>query len=289
VAFGPLSAGKPAVCQFYTHSGGNESLWTTAGKPHGGHMVKRPFRVDPLPTHVPAAEVLARATQVKDAFSVEAGSHSFRSVAGAPGLRTFIIGLGGDELLPVGLGVPAGAVIAVLGGHGSGKTNFLHVLRALNRGSANWLAPGARCDPCEYWSGALHEADSGIIDRRAIALVDDADLLPPSVHQDLADLNTKGISVVFTAGFSPLLIQRLPLALSARGSACGLLIAPRSVTDGDLFGVRFDVEQSPPAGRSVLITNGRPKPVQLGWLPGTIELSGAEPQTAGGEPPVRDA
>jgi S-DNA-T family DNA segregation ATPase FtsK/SpoIIIE len=271
VAIGPLSAGKPAVCQFYAHPGDNESLWTSAGNPVGSQMVTRPFRVDPLPTRVRAADVLARTTQDEDPFSVEAESHSFPAVAGAPGLRTFVIGLGGDELLPVGLGVPAGAVIAVLGGHASGKTNFLHVLRALNSRSAHWLAPDAGGDPCEYWSGVLREAVSGTIDRHAIALVDDADLLPPSAHQDLADLNSKGISVVFTAGFSPLLIQRLPMALSARGSAWGLLIAPRSITDGDLFGVRFDVEQSPPPGRSVLIANGRPTPVQLGWFGGPIE------------------
>jgi S-DNA-T family DNA segregation ATPase FtsK/SpoIIIE len=238
---------------------------------------------------VPAEDVLARTTQDEDPSSVEVGAHSFRGVAGAPGLRSFVIGLGGDELLPVRLGVPAGAVIAGLGGHGSGKTNFLHVLRTLNHGSAHWLAPDAGGDPCEYWSGVLRKAVSGTIDRHAIALVDDADLLPQSAHQDLADLNSKGISVVFTAGFSPMLIQRLPLALRARGSGFGLLIAPRSLTDGDLFGVRFDVEPSPPAGRSVLITNGRPTPVQLGWLPGPSKGGGSEPQTAGGEPPVRDA
>lgn len=71
--------------------------------------------------------------------------------------------------------------------------------------------------------------------------------------------------MVFTAGFSPLLTQRLPLAFSARGSGYGLLIAPRTAADGDLFGVRFEVEPSPPPGRSILITNGRPMPVQLGW------------------------
>ena len=288
VAFGPVSAGKPAVCQFFAQPGDKESLWTSAGKTAGRPLFRRPFRVDPLPTRVRAADVRAPAASDGDSVSAEAGSAAFLG-ARAPGLRTFVIGLGGDELVPVSLRIPAGAVIAVLGGRGGGKTNFLHFLRVLNRSSAHWLAPDAGCDPSEYWSAALREAAAGTVDRQAIALVDDADLLPQSVHQDLADLNGKGISVVFTAGFSPLLTQRIPLAFSARGTGDGLLIAPRTVADGDLFGVRFDVEPSPPPGRSILVTNGRPMPVQLGWAPDPEKGGSAEPQTAGGEPPVRDA
>jgi S-DNA-T family DNA segregation ATPase FtsK/SpoIIIE len=177
----------------------------------------------------------------------------------------------------------------VLGGHGCGKTNFLRLLPALNRGTARWLAPDAGRDPGDYWSGTLRRAVAGAVDRHAIALVDDADLLPLSALQDLADLNSKGISVVFTAGFSSLLVQRVPLALSARSSGTGLLIAPRSIMDGDLFGTRFDVEPSPPPGRGIVISNGRPMPVQLGWLPDTEEDVSAGRQTAGGEPPVLDA
>jgi S-DNA-T family DNA segregation ATPase FtsK/SpoIIIE len=287
--FGPASAGKPAVCQFYAQDGDKEPLGTTAGKTAGRPVLRQPFRVDPLPAHVLAGDVIALATLDEDPDSAEAESGAFRDDPSAPGRRTFVIGLGGDELVPVSLSIPAGAVIAVLGGHGSGKTNFLRLLPALNRGSAQWLAPVAGGDPCEYWSGALREVAAGTVANRAIALVDDADLLPPSVHQKLADLNSKGISVVFTAGFSPLLVQRLPLALSARGTGSGLLIAPRSASDGDLFGLRFDVEPSPPPGRSILITNGRPMPVQLGWLPASRKQEAAEHQTAGGEPPVRDA
>jgi S-DNA-T family DNA segregation ATPase FtsK/SpoIIIE len=289
VAFGPVSAGKPAACQFYAQPGNKEPLGTPAGKTVVRPVVRRPFRVDPLPTLVRAEDVMAHPTLDEDSVSAEAGSDALRNDPSARGLRTFVIGLGGDELVPVGLRIPAGAVIAVLGGHGGGKTNFLRLLPALNRGSAQWLAPVPGRDPCEYWSGALREAAAGTVDRRAIALVDDADLLPQSAHQDLADLNSKGISVVFTAGFSPLLVQRMPLALNARGSGFGLLIAPRSVSDGDLFGLRFDVEPSPPPGRSILITNGRPMPVQLGWLPGPSKAGSPKPQTAGGELLVRDA
>ncbi|HYH77648.1 MAG TPA: FtsK/SpoIIIE domain-containing protein [Arthrobacter sp.] len=267
VAYGPVSAGKPAVCQFYARPGDKESLLMHAVKGVSDPVIRRPFRVDPLPTHVRAVDVTAL-TLKEDPVSAEMGSSSGQPVDHVAGPRVFAIGLGGDELVPVGIGIPAGAVIAVLGGHGGGKTNFLHLLRALHPKAAHWLAPDDGGDPCEYWSEALRQAAAGTVDRHAIALVDDADLLPQSAHRDLAELNSKGISVVFTAGFSPLLIQRLPLALSARGSGYGLLIAPRSMTDGDLFGVRFDVEPGPPPGRSILIANGTPMPVQLGWVAG---------------------
>jgi S-DNA-T family DNA segregation ATPase FtsK/SpoIIIE len=41
------------------------------------------------------------------------------------------------------------------------------------------------------------------------------------------------------------------------------LICPRNLQDGDLFGVRFELEASPPPGRAVLISNGRAVAVQL--------------------------
>ena len=294
VAFGPVAAGKSAICQFYAHSGDDDSLWTVAGKAGGNPVISRPFRVDPLPAQVPAEELMARATPVERVASDLSRGPALQTASVLPGPRTFVIGLGGDELTPVSVRIPAGGVFAVLGAPGGGKTSFLRLLPELNPGTAEWLAPHAGGDACEYWSGALRRAVAGTVGRNAIALVDDADLLPQSAHRELAELNTRGISVVFTAGFSPLLVQRVPLALSARGSGTGLLIAPRSAMDGDLFGIRFDAEPNPPPGRSILVTNGRPKPVQLGWVPDPSKASAnrhwaAGPQTAGGEPPVLDA
>jgi len=208
-----------------------------------------------------------------------------RTVGCKTGPLPLLIGLGGDELAPVSLSVPAGGVLAVLGGYSAGKTTFLQALPELNPMVAEWLAPQDGADSGQYWKGILRRAAEGTIGPQSVALVDDADLAPPSVMQDIGELNSRGISVVFTAGFSPLLVQRVPLALKARGAASGLLIRPRNVMDGDLFGVRFDVESSPPAGRSVLITGGTPIPVQLGWPP-EKRYGG---QSAGGDPPVLEA
>ena len=77
--------------------------------------------------------------------------------------------------------------------------------------------------------------------------------------------------MVLTASFSTMLLQSVPLLLNARSQGTGVLIAPRSLADGDLFGVRFEVESNPPPGRGVLISEGRTMAVQLGWAPPELQ------------------
>jgi S-DNA-T family DNA segregation ATPase FtsK/SpoIIIE len=173
------------------------------------------------------------------------------------------------------------------------------LLPLLNGETHPWLAPEPGADPNDYWSGILRKAVAGELARGSIALVDDADLLPAVANHGITELNAMGFTVVLTASFSPMVVQRVPLVLSARGLGTGLLIAPRTVMDGDLFGVRFEVEPNPPPGRSVMISEGRPMAVQLGWAtaepvaapldPAEQEITEPKPQRAGGEPPVRDA
>jgi S-DNA-T family DNA segregation ATPase FtsK/SpoIIIE len=190
--------------------------------------------------------------------------------------------VGGDELAPVSLRLPAGGVLAVLGGPSSGKTNLLQLLPLLNRETNLWLTPEAGADPNDYWSGILRKAVACQVEHGSIALVDDADLLPAVANQALTEFNTMGYTVIMTASFSPMVVQRVPLMLSARSLGTGLLIAPRTLMDGDLFGVRFDVEPSPPPGRSVLISDGRSMAVQLGWA--AAELVDAELPAAPQDP-----
>jgi S-DNA-T family DNA segregation ATPase FtsK/SpoIIIE len=305
VVFGALSAGKAAVCQFYAPRG-DEEVCSEIGERRLPPL-SRPFRVEPLPAVVPVREVLARA--VKDGPAASA-KQPRAGQSGQPPRRhhRLCIGVGGDELAPVYLGLPAGGVLAALGGPSSGKSNLLRLLPRLNGGADPWLLPEAGMDQCGYWSELHRKAAAGEVDRSSVALVDDADLLPPAANQDLADLNAMGFTVVLTATFSPTLIQRVPLVLSARGVGRGLLIAPRTFMDGDVFGVRFDVESNPPPGRSVLISDGRSMPVQLGWVPPDLpRVSAPEPEPppqpepepgqlstpwhhkAADEPPVRDA
>jgi len=264
VAVGAVTAGSTAVCQFYT-AAHSEAEDTGPVQVQALSLSRRPFRVEPLPAVVPVAQILDRA-----AVQIPAGL----TARVARGHRLLGIGVGGDELEPVSVPVTAAGVMAVLGGPASGKSSFLRLLPWLNPESGPWLRPEQATDPTAYWSGVLRQTVAGGLDRNSMALVDDADLLPAEANRDLADLNALGLTVVMTAGYSPTLAQRVPLALQARSLGSGVLIAPRTFLDGDLFGVRFEAEPNPPPGRSVLIQNGRALAVQLGWVPPDGRLGG---------------
>lgn len=261
VAVGALSAGKTAVCQ----------LWTASSPDAGGMQpaqagksvpARRPFRIEPLPAMVSAQRIL-RTTALPGRNCAARTDPVQEMVSAAP--APLWIGVGGDDLKPVSIRLPPGGVLAVLGGPSTGKSSFLRLLPTLNPAAGPWLRPKRHIDSQVYWSGILDQATAGNLDGGSVALVDDADLLPHGVNRQLADINALGIAVVITAGFSLGLPQRVPLALHARNLGSGVLIGPRSVVDGDLFGVRFEPEPNPPPGRSVLINRGRTMPVQLGW------------------------
>jgi S-DNA-T family DNA segregation ATPase FtsK/SpoIIIE len=129
-----------------------------------------------------------------------------------------------------------------------------------------WLAPPAGADPVTYWSAAHASALAGTLERTAIALADDADLLPHEANSSLAVLNSLGWRVIVAAGFGPAFGERVALASTARSQGRAVLIRPRGLLDGELFGVRFEPEQNPPAGRAVVLFDGRATPVQLAAL-----------------------
>ncbi|MEC5180770.1 FtsK/SpoIIIE domain-containing protein [Arthrobacter sp. CG_A4] len=213
-----------------------------------------PFRVEPLPPRVTVPEVLARAGK-----SLQPEGPSARGL--------LCVGIGGDELRPAGVQLPPGSVLAVLGAPGSGKSSLLSALPGLNP-AARWQRPAAGAEPGQYWSGIYARALAGTLDRTSILLADDLDLQSTDTNRQLLALNSLGWTVILTAGFSQALQQRAPLALHARSHGNGILIAPRSQLDGDLFGVRVDLEHNPPPGRAVVISDGRAITVQLAVDPG---------------------
>ncbi len=206
---------------------------------------RSPFRVEALPPRVTVTEVLGRLGP------------------GAPGQGSLCVGVGGDELLPSAVALPAGGVLAVLGGPASGKSTLLTALPALNPSVGRWLAPDTGTDPEQYWSDLHANALAGAVDRAAILLADDIDLQTAETNSRLYELNGLGWTVIMTAAFGAALQQRVPLALPARTLGRGLLVCPRSLMDGDLFGVRFELEHNPPPGRAVVISDGRAAAVQL--------------------------
>jgi S-DNA-T family DNA segregation ATPase FtsK/SpoIIIE len=265
VAMGAISAGEIAVCQVYTANrtkAGGSAENPAVTNAHTTAPGIRPFRVEPLPAIVPASQMQA-------AVQAEAPAHSPSGATthSVPRRCSLLVGVGGDELEPVSVRVPRGAVLVVLGGPSSGKSSFLRLLPRINTDAGPWLQPAPETEPTAYWSEVLYQASTGSLEKASVALVDDADLLSHEVNRQLLELNALGTTVVMTAGYSPTLSQRVPLALHARNLGAGVLIGPRTFLDGDLFGVRFEAEPNPPPGRSVLIQNGRALAVQLGWAP----------------------
>lgn len=253
VVFGPLTESPGSVAQFYAEATAATARTATVKEP-----AIRPFRIEALPTRLSVSDVQAR-TARRAASPVDAGD----APGGGTKHRKIVVGIGGDELIPATVRLPPGSVLPVLGGPSSGKSSLLAAIPQLNPHVTEWLSPGIGASADKYWAGILLGAVAGTLDRDAVLLVDDADTLTPEATRHLAELHGLGWTVLLTAGFSPTLVHRVPLAAHARGHGTGILIAPRNIMDGDFFGVRFEVDPNPPPGRAVLISGGQATPVQL--------------------------
>ncbi|MEV7136183.1 FtsK/SpoIIIE domain-containing protein [Arthrobacter sp. NPDC093128] len=267
VVFGPLTGSPGSVAQFYAAAG------TAAKTATVKELAARPFRIEALPTHLSASDVQARLAASPLSAGAATGSGTKH--------RSIVIGIGGDELLPATVRLQAGCVLPVLGGPASGKSSLLAAIPQLNPHVPEWLFPGADDAADNYWAGLRVSADAGVLSRDAVLLVDDADMLTPEATRHLMDLHSLGWTVLLTAGFSPTIVQRVPLAAHARGHGNGILIAPRNIMDGDFFGVRFEVEPNPPPGRAILISERRATPVHL--------AAGSSPGVTGRGAPHRNA
>ncbi|ACL40391.1 FHA domain containing protein [Pseudarthrobacter chlorophenolicus A6] len=262
VAFGPVAGSEPAVCQVYDLATADQwqrdtdtELSAKSGTP--------PFRIESLPPLVSATDVQ------------ESAANPASFVAGAGSTPSgLLIGVGGDELSPVRLHLPAGGVFAILGRPGGGKSNSLRALRILNP-QACWVYPPDTAEPNRFWTSLLLDPASRTAAGRRILIADDADHLSPDALTALAELQSRGHTVLLTANYNPLLLQRLPLVMASRAHGAGLLLAPRSLADGDLFGVRFEAEPAAPPGRAVLISGGASAALQVAWTPPGAEAAGS--------------
>jgi len=216
---------------------------------------------------ITTGEVTARAEPTarrNTAFRTGSGNGQ-TGAAGTGQARAVLLGVAGDELDAITVRIPAGGVMAVLGGPESCKSNVLHAMKKLNSSKRAYSSPVPHLKAGNLWRSVLEQAEAGELSPDTLLLVDDVDLLDPPAVKDLGHLNGLGYSLVVTAGYSPLLPQRIPLIMNARAAGLGLLMCPRTMADGDLFGVRFEVEANPPPGRGILISGGRSCALQVGW------------------------
>jgi S-DNA-T family DNA segregation ATPase FtsK/SpoIIIE len=278
-AAGTLVVGDaPLAAQCCTAGPRPEGARASGGSPPAQPFARgepAPFRVDPLPALVPAVMVAGLART--------AGTGT--AAAAAPPGRHLVVGLAGDEAAPLSLRLASGEVLLVLGAPESGKSAFLAALPTMNPG-ADFVAADPR-SRAQEWQAVLDRGAGGgagaAVAERTVVLVDDADHLDPAENHLLSRLLEAGAGIVATAGYSPSLYARCPLALAARSSGTGILIAPRTPGDGDVFGVRVDVPGRVPPGRGVALVDGRQTDVQLGVQhqhPGATA-----PWPAGGRPP----
>jgi S-DNA-T family DNA segregation ATPase FtsK/SpoIIIE len=227
----------------------------------------RPFRVDVLPTRVSFDQ-----------------AWELREVAAPAGSMWALVGIGGDTLRAYGPDLATGTPAFVVGGPPSSgrSTVLLTMARSLLRADVGVIAITPRQSPLQRLAneGAtvlagpqLATADlNGALaaaGQRAVVVMDDAELLRDCQAEDeLRGLLRAGAAsgrALVIAGDAELICAGFSgWQVEMKKARRGLLLAPQSLTEGDLIGVR------PP--RSVL-----GQPVQPGR--GLLHLGDGEPRT----------
>lgn len=179
------------------------------------------------------------------------------------------VGVGGDDLGTIHLALPPRTAALVVGSAGMGKSQTLDLLAHLAPSTIKCVRPSRNEDPAAFWKRvATAETASD-----ELLLVDDADLLPRDVHQQLAAMLAAGARVVFACPPSPS-ITTSPALASLRVNPVGIVLGPRSPTDGDVFGLRLEVDGTPPPGRGILFDSGRSVELQVAkW---EVAVSGSD-------------
>ncbi|SEI52838.1 DNA segregation ATPase FtsK/SpoIIIE, S-DNA-T family [Arthrobacter sp. yr096] len=249
--------GQPMVAQFRQapYEGSWPYLDLTSSPP--------PFRVLPLPDHLSTREFQDRLLEARTdrRLPEPALSRLDRGLVDQDADPVLWIGLGGDEGTPVSLPLRAGGVSTILGGRGTGKSSALGSLQTLNP-LIPWITPGDRTSHDEFWASAQHEVVAGNLDPKSVLLVDDADSLDIQGRQALAALYGKVHGIVLTATPGPGLLHHLPLAREVQSIRMGLVLAPGSPHDGEMLGVRLDVDSTVRPGRGFIVNGTDMRPFQ---------------------------
>ncbi|WP_405581138.1 FtsK/SpoIIIE domain-containing protein [Streptomyces sp. NBC_01190] len=232
----------------------------------------RPMRVDALPPRITVAEAMA----LEPDFT-------------APSPLWTLIGVGGDELRPMGVDLrEAGPGFVIAGPPKSGRsTTLIAATRTLTAGGVPVVLVTPRRSPLRELAGAagvlgVLGADAGrdeltALTSRAgeqpyVVVVDDAELLYDtpldSALEEVVKSGLDGEHALIAAGSADQMgSQYRGFLVEARRSRNGLLLSPQGASEGDLFNVRLPRDAGGgPTGRGLLIRGGEVLQIQAAAL-----------------------
>jgi S-DNA-T family DNA segregation ATPase FtsK/SpoIIIE len=235
-----------------------------------GH--RRPMRVDALPARISMTDALKLAP-------------SFRP----PSPLWVMLGVGGDELHPIGLDLEEnGPGFVIAGPPKSGRsTTLAGAAQSLLRAQVPVIVITPRRSPLRAWQGrdgvlGLLNAESTkkelddllaqVEGRQFGVVVDDAELLYDTpldkALEEVVKTGIDGANAVVAAGtIDSLASQYRGFVARSRKTRNGLVLSPRAPGEGELFGVRFPSNAgSGPVGSGILITGGAMTPLQSAML-----------------------
>ncbi|MFJ2819414.1 FtsK/SpoIIIE domain-containing protein [Streptomyces sp. NPDC087294] len=229
---------------------------------------RRPLRVDALPSRITASEALA----LDPDFVV-------------PSPLWALVGVGGDELHPLGIDLEEnGPGFVIAGPPKSGRsTTLLAATEALLRSGTPVVLVTPRRSPLRDLEGrpgilGVLNADSREDDLSELTdkapngtyaiVVDDAELLyDTSLDEALESVIRRaadgGIGLIAAGSTDSLSGQYRGFAVEARKSRNGLLLTPQTPSDGELFGIRLPANSGGgSAGSGVFVSGGGFMPIQ---------------------------
>ncbi|MER7841345.1 FtsK/SpoIIIE domain-containing protein [Streptomyces sp. NPDC096040] len=229
---------------------------------------RRPLRVDALPSRITASEALA----LDPDFT-------------RPSRLWALVGVGGDELHPIGIDLEEnGPGFVVAGPPKSGRsTVLLAAAESLLHSGIPVVLVTPRRSPLRDLEGregvlGVLNADSReddlteLTDKAAngsyAVIVDDAELLyDTSLDEALESVVRKasdgGIGLIAAGTTDSLSGQYRGFAVETRKSRNGLLLTPQSPSDGELFGVRLPANSGGgSAGSGLFVSGGSFMPIQ---------------------------
>jgi S-DNA-T family DNA segregation ATPase FtsK/SpoIIIE len=230
----------------------------------------RPARVDQLPVQATYAEAVA----LRD---------------GRAAATAVLVGLGGDTLAAQVVDVvDHGPGLLIAGPPRTGRsTTLLTMTRSLLDSGWHAVVLAPRRSPLRELRGApvftmdddatALQAALDTAPRRLVFVVDDLELVDPdSAHAGVverfhASIRDSGDAVLAAGSVEDLSGMYRGPVVAIKKSRSGILLAPRSYSDGDLLGVRLPREVGGPApmGRGLLVRTGQ-------WVPVQVALSTVE-------------